>query len=205
MVAMMVVATALIVQMVFWMRAHGRRLQQHLEQGLGVAVEQKRWWGIFLLAMIAVSREGSETVVFVYGLLSSATARTAPAVAGAIALGFVFALATYGLLQLGGRYLSWRLFFKFTEAMLLLLGSALAVSAADKLIGLGILPFTSTLWDTSWLLDDGSRIGGVVAALTGYRARPDEVVLAVWLLYWGGMRALSWGQNRRFAAFSGAA
>lgn len=202
MVAMMAVAAALIVQMVFWMRAHGRALQQHLEQGLGAAVEQKRWWGIFLLAMIAVAREGSETVVFVYGLLSSATAQTAPGVAGAILLGIAGAVATYGLLQLGGRYLSWRMFFKFTEAMLLLLGAALAVSVADKLIGLGILPFTNTLWDTRWLLDDGSRLGGVVAALTGYRARPDDVILAVWVLYWGGIRALFWGQSRRFAALS---
>ncbi len=202
MVVMMLTATALIVQMVFWMRAHGWRLKQHLEQGLGMAVERKSWWGIFVLAMIAVAREGSETVVFVYGLLSSATVGTAPALTGAIALGIVGALATYGALQLGGRYLSWRLFFKFTEIMLLLLGSALAVSAADKLIGLGILPFTGVVWDTGWLLDDGSRFGGVVAALTGYRTRPDEVIVVVWLLYWGAMRALFWGQARRLAASS---
>ncbi len=187
MVAMMLIATILIMQMVFWMRTHGCQLKQHLEQGLGAAVAHKRWWGIFMLAMIAVAREGSETVVFVYGLLSSARNDGMLQITAAIALGFAIAVATYGLLQLGGRYLSWRLFFKFTEIMLLLLGCALAVSAAGKLILLGILPFTSVIWNTGWLLDDGSRLGGVISALTGYRSAPDLVVLAVWVIYWGAI------------------
>jgi len=197
MVAMMLIATLLIVQMVFWMRAHGRQLKRNLEQGLGVAVEHKRWWGIFMLAMIAVAREGSETVVFVYGLLSSAQAHSVLQISGAIATGFAIAIATYGLLQLGGRYLSWRLFFKFTEVMLLLLGCALAVTAAGKLILLGVLPFSSVVWNTSWLLDDGSRLGGVVSALTGYRSSPDQVVLGVWAIYWGAVFILAKLQHLR--------
>ena len=194
---MMLIAMVLIVQMVFWMRAHGRRLKGELEQGLSSAASQRRWWGVFTLAMIAVAREGSETVVFIYGLLSSGPAVGKLAVLGAIALGFGVALATYGLLQLGGRLLSWRVFFKVTEIMLLLLGCALAVSAADKLIGLGILPYSATVWDSRWLLDDGTRVGGVISALTGYRARPDWVIFSVWIAYWGVVAALMGWQTRR--------
>lgn len=201
-VAMMLVAALLIVQMVFWMRAHGARLARNLHQGLSQAAGDRHWWGVFVLAMLAVAREGSETVIFLYGMLS---AGTAGGLVGAMALGFGLALATYGLLQLGGRLLSWRLFFRFTEVTLLLLGSALAVSVADKLISLGVLPYTQTLWNMSGILDDSGRLGGVISALTGYRAAPDRVVVAVWLLYWGAIALLFWGQNRRLSHAAAAA
>ena len=197
MIAMMLIAAGLITQMVFWMRTHGRKLKHNLEQGLEAAVSHKHWWGIFVLALIAVAREGSETVVFVYGLLSSAKTVSMFQTSGAIALGFAIAIATYGLLQLGGRYLSWRLFFKITEFMLLFLGCALMVTAADKLISLGILPFSTIVWNTGWLLDDGSRFGGVVSALTGYRSSPDQVILAVWALYWSMIFILGRVQHKR--------
>jgi len=199
MVAMMFAAMVLIVQMVLWMRSNGRQMKHHLEQGLDLAVGQKRWWGVFVLALIAVAREGSETVVFVYGLLSSSRVGNMFELTGAIAVGIMIAVATYGALQLGGRYLSWRLFFKVTEIMLLSLGCALAVTAADKLISLGILPYTQTIWDLRWLLDDATRIGGVVSAMTGYRSAPDKIILAVWLTYWGVIFVLSKLQSHGWA------
>ena len=106
-------------------------------------------------------------------------------VLGTILLGVGLALATYGLLQLGRRWLSWRLFFSITRALLLLLTCQMFTSAADKLIGLGVLPFTDPLWDTSWLLNDMGRLGGLVAGLTGYRAKHGLVTVAVWMLYCG--------------------
>ncbi len=196
MVAMMLLAAALIVQMVLWMRAHGRRLKAELEGGLQASAERGHWWGIFLLAMIAVAREGSETVIFVYGMVSAAPSAS---LLGAVAAGIALALASYGVLQLGGRILSWRLFFRVTEVMLLALGAALLVAATDKLASLGVLPYTPAVWDSSWLLDDSGRLGGIIAALTGYRATPDRVTLAVWAIYWGAMGLALHLQNRRHA------
>jgi len=49
------------------------------------------------------------------------------------------------------------------------------------------LPFGAPLWDTSRILDDGGAIGGLVAALTGYRSAPDLVTLAGWAVYWGAV------------------
>lgn len=71
---MVFVASALIVQMVLWMRAHGRTLKRELESGLAARAEQANWWGVTALAAIAIAREGSETVVFLYGSLSNAGA-----------------------------------------------------------------------------------------------------------------------------------
>ncbi len=184
MAGMMILAAGLIVQMVFWMRTHGRTLKRRIDEGLAEAHRREHWWIVFLLAMVAVAREGSETVVFLFGLISSGGAQGPIMLYGAIALGFGAAIATYLALQVGGRHVPWRIFFRVTEVILLLLGAALAVSAADKLIALGVLPYASIAWNTSWLLDDSSRLGGLVSALTGYRARPDWVILSVWVLYW---------------------
>lgn len=182
--AMVLIAAALIVQMVVWMRRHGRTLKRELEEGAARSMAEARWWGLFVLALLAVAREGSETVVFLYGILAGGHIDTGSSV-GAAALGGVLAIVTYWLLQLGGRYLSWRLFFRVTEIMLLLLAAALVMSGIDHLISLGVMPVLSRpLWDTSGLLEDGGAFGGFVSGLTGYRARPDLTSLITYAVYW---------------------
>ena len=185
---LVLLAAGLIVQMVFWMRRQGRTLKRDLEGALQGAADRNNWWGVFALAAIAVAREGSETVVFLAGTISAARNGALGMTIGAAALGLATAVATYGVLQLGGRYLSWRTFFRITETMLLLLAGALLVTATDKLMGLDILPTLSgRLWDSSFLMPDSGPLGGLIAALTGYRARPDLVQVLVLALYWAAM------------------
>ncbi len=185
---LILLAAVLIVQMVFWMRKHGRTLKRDLEGSLQGAADQNNWWGVFALAAIAVAREGSETVVFLAGTIAAARDGALGASIGAAALGLAIAVGTYALLQLGGRFLSWRTFFRITETMLLLLAGALLVTAADKLMGLDLLPALSgRLWDTSHILPDTGPVGGLIAGLSGYRARPDLAQVLVLALYWAAM------------------
>lgn len=190
--ALMLVAAALIVQMVFWMRRHGRTLRRDMEGALSQHVEQQHWWGVFALAAIAVAREGSETVLFLGSLASSGPGLHGGSFWLALVLGVVLAALTFQLLQLGGRVFSWRVFFRLTEALLLLLGGALLVSGVEKLIDVQLLPaLVWQLWDSSLLLDDGSVVGSVVAAFTGYRARPSLLVCLVLVVYWLAMWRLA--------------
>lgn len=182
---MVLVAAGLIVHMVRWMRAHGRTLKQELESGLSRNAAQENWWGVLVLSAIAVAREGSETVVFLYGMLGAAEPGALWQVVLAGLAGFLLALLTFWGLQLGGRIFSWRLFFRVTEVMLLLLGGALFVSGVEKLISLGLLPAGhQQWWDSSWLLDDASPFGGVIASLTGYRAQPAQTAVFAYVLFW---------------------
>ena len=179
------VAAALILQMVFWMRKHGRSMKRDLEAQLSIAVVRRSWWGVFVLALVAVAREGSETVIFLYGILSSGAAGDLFSGIGAGLFGFVLALLSYGLLQAGSRVLSWRLFFRITEVMLLFLACALLMTGIDGLIDLEVLPRLSRrLWDSGWLLSDGNATGGFISALTGYRATPNLMELLVFVGYW---------------------
>jgi high-affinity iron transporter len=123
-------------------------------------------------------------VVFLYGILAAGASSLGPTLGG-LAIGLAAALFTYWLLQYGSKHLSWRLFFRVTEVMLLLLACSLVMNGADHLYGLGLLPFLGgTVWDSSFLLDDGNTFGGLVSALTGYRARPDVLSLVVFAVYW---------------------
>lgn len=179
------VAAALILQMVFWMRRHGRSMKRDLEAQLSIAVIRRSWWSVFVLALVAVAREGSETVIFLYGILSSGAAGDLFSGIGAGLFGFVLALLSYGLLQAGSRMLSWQIFFRITEIMLLFLACALLMTGVDGLIDLEILPRLSRrLWDSGWLLSDGDATGGFISALTGYRATPNLMELLVFVGYW---------------------
>lgn len=192
-------AGGLILHMVLWMRRHGGRMKRDLHEGLDEAAQDGHFWAVFLLAAIAVAREGSETVVFLSGVLTGASSANALPLSGAALLGFALAVLTYGALQFGGRLLSWRLFFRVSTALLLLLACAIFVNAVGILVSLGILPYMDPLWDTSWLLDDMGSVGGLVASLTGYRSQPDIVILATWVVYWAAVYGLLRWQGHQTA------
>jgi high-affinity iron transporter len=189
---MVLLAAVLIVKMVFWMRRHGRHLKQHLETGMQRASDKRSYIAMAVLAAIAVGREGAETVIFLYGTgLSFAHNQTANSGDGFIAFiggasaGFILAYISFLALSKGTRYFSWQLFFKVSEALLLLLAAALIVDSVDKMIALDWLPaLIDPVWDTRNILDDSSRFGGVIAAFTGYRAQPALMIVLVYIGYW---------------------
>lgn len=199
--ALLLLAAALIVQMVFWMRRHGRSLKGEMEDALQHSAQRQHWWGVFSLAAIAVAREGSETVVFLSGLAAGSQGLASGSFWLALGLGLGLAAATFYLLQLGGKLFSWRAFFQVTEVMLLLLGCSLLIGGVEKLIDLQALPALVTqLWDSSAVLDDGSIFGGIVSAFTGYRARPSLMVAVVFAGYWLLMRRMTRAASRNLGA-----
>jgi len=102
-----------------------------------------------------------------------------------LALGLAAAFATFWVLQRGGRALSWRAFFRISEVLLLLLAGGLLVTGLEKLIALGALPpVADQLWNSTALLDDSTRFGGFVAAMTGYRAQPALLPMLALVVFW---------------------
>jgi high-affinity iron transporter len=186
---MMLVAGGLIVQMVFWMRRHGRTFKRDLEANMQRSAGSANWWGLLVVVALAVGRESAETVVFLYGL--GVQYASIWSFLGILALGVGAAWLTFWALQQGGRILSWRVFFRISEIVLLLLAGALFVSAIEKLIALDVLPpLIDRLWDTSAVVDDSGRVGGLLASLTGYRARPALLPLLLLASYWAVLGVL---------------
>lgn len=184
--AMMLIAATLITQMVFWMRKHGRTLKRDLEADMARNAERANWWGLLTVVALAVGRESSETVVFLYGLGLESQSGSQWLLTVVLGLGLAF--FTFWVLQRGSQALSWRSFFTISEILLLLLASAMVIAAVEKMIMLGWLPTgIDEVWDSSRLLDDGTPFGNFVASFTGYRAHPALTPLAIYLTYWAAV------------------
>ena len=172
-------------QMVLWMKRHGRTLKRDMERSLQERTRDGNGWGVAVLVALAIAREGSETVIFLYGLGFGQSGHVSRSDVLGIVLGLGLAFLTFYVLQLGGRLFSWRRFFRVTEVMLLLLGAGLMQTGVDKLIDKEILPLgISQVWNSAALLDDSSTFGSLVATLTGYRAHPALTNLIAYALYW---------------------
>ena len=191
--AMLLAAALLILQMVGWMHHHGRDLKRNLVDRAASHLSQGSGVGLLVLAMLAVAREGSETVVFLYGIGHQQDGADLTSFVIGGVLGFALALLSYAALQAGSRLFSWKHFFKVSEALLLLLGAALLMGGLDRfsgqLMGMEVpemlyTVFGDPLWDTSALLDDGGTLGSTIAGLTGYRAMPSLAAVILLGLYW---------------------
>jgi high-affinity iron transporter len=180
--AMLFVAAGLIVQMVLWMQRHGRQMKQSLEHELAHAERRAGALGIATVAALAIAREGAETVIFLYGMGMESDGASMAAGAG---LGLVLAVLTAFAISRGLRVLDYRRFFRASGLLLLLFAVALLASGVERVIGMGWLPpLIDPLWDSSAYLDDNSGPGALLAAFTGYRARPSLTLLAIYIGYW---------------------
>ena len=178
-------AAVLMAQMVLWMARHAAKLTSELHADMDKAMGSGSLLGVGLIAMVAVMREGSETVLYLYGLGLENTAGALP-LFGSAALGFVLALVTAWAVSKGVRYLNYRLFFRVTGVLLLFSAAGLLVSGVSNLIAMGTLPaLMEPVWNTSAILDSGSHFGGVVASFTGYRSQPSLMLVLSYALFWG--------------------
>lgn len=182
---------------VVWMSKHGRELTQHVRTVGGAAKAGTSSLTLLLVVVaLAVLREGSEIVLFLYGMAVGGT--DTAGLAGGIALGVgggsLLGFALYfGLLRIPVRH-----FFTVTNGMLLLLTSGLAATAAGFLVQGNLLPSWGTqIWDTSWLLSNGSVAGRTLGTLVGYNASPAGIQIVFYagtlLLLLAGMH---WQRRR---------
>jgi high-affinity iron transporter len=170
--SVLLVAVAMIGWHVVWMSSHGRELVQQM-QSVGGAVKAGSSSLTLLLVVVglAVLREGSEVVLFLYGMAAGGTG-TAGMVIGCslgVAAGVAMGFALYfGLLRIPLRH-----FFTATNWMLVLLAAGLASTAARFLVQANWLPaWGNQLWDSSAILDNGTLVGQALHVLVGYDAHP---------------------------------
>jgi high-affinity iron transporter len=181
--AVIFVAVVLLTWHGWWMRQHARAIKGDVQRRIDEARATRRLWVIGVIAFTGVFREGAETVLFLWGLLSQATSMSgAGAIAGGV-LGVATAAALGWMIFHGGTRLSLPRFFAVTSVLLLLISAGLASSGVGKLQGLGFLPSGTPVWDTSGVLADDSVVGTFMAGLIGYRARPTAFEVGAYLVY----------------------
>ncbi|HET7588167.1 MAG TPA: FTR1 family protein [Gammaproteobacteria bacterium] len=160
-----------------WMSRHGKELAMRINQvGQDVAAGRKSLSVLFVVTALAVLREGSEVVLFLYGIAASG-ATPAPMLAGGgigVLLGAALGVVMYlGLLRIPTRHL-----FRVTGWLILLLAAGMASRGAAYLAQAGFLPaIENSIWDTSGILPGHSIVGSMLHVLIGYDPRPSVMQL----------------------------
>jgi len=180
-VVVMLAAVALLTWHAWWMQQHARLIKSNMQHRIDEARAGNRLWVVGLIAFTAVFREGAETVLFLWGIVAQSGGGWGSAIGGVA--GVACAAAIGWAIFRGGQRLSLTRFFSVTTIFIMLLAAGLSSSAVARLQGMDLLPFSEPLWNTSWLLSDGSLAGGFLSGLIGYRAQPTLLEVCVYVTY----------------------
>jgi len=181
--AVIFVAVAVLTWHGWWMRQHAREIKGDVQRQIDAARASRRLWIVGVIAFIAVFREGAETVLFLWGLFTQATSAAGwTNVVGGLA-GVATAAALGWVVFRGSRRVALRKFFAVTSVLILFLAAGLFSAGIGKLQGLGVLPPTAVVWDTSAWLGDQGLVGTFLNGLIGYRSRPSALEVAGYATY----------------------
>jgi len=180
--SVLAVAVAMLAWHTGWMASHGRDMARSVRAtGAEVAEGKRPLTALAVVVGIAVLREGSEVVLFLYGIAAgggvSAAGLVTGGLLGVLAGGLVSALMYFGLLTIPARHL-----FSATSGLITLLAAGLASQAAAFLQQGGVVGVLATpLWSTAAVLPDGSILGRLLKTLVGYSDSPDGLQLIAYL------------------------
>jgi high-affinity iron transporter len=180
--AILLLAVAMLTWHNVWMASHGREMARELKAaGHQVVTGERTLTALAIVVGIAVLREGSEVVLFLYGIAAQGgTTATAMVVGGGLGLiagALVSGLMYFGLLTIPAGKL-----FQVTSGLITLLAAGMAAQAVIFLQNGGwLLYFTGTLWDTGWLLKEDSITGRLMHTLVGYSQAPNGAQLIAYL------------------------
>lgn len=178
-------ATIVLTHMVVWMHHNAREIKGALQQQVELAIAKRRLFALAALVFLGVFREGVETVLFLWGLFlqSGGVQSVMPAVTGGV-LGIALGVLMTWLFFKGFGHLDLRAFFRVSGFILIFMAAGMFATGFGRLVASGLVPgIVEPVWDTSWLLNDHSIVGSVVAGLFGYRSHPSLVEVVVYALY----------------------
>lgn len=191
----MLLAAAILTWMIFWMSRQARTLRQSLEGDVQRAAMQNGQRGIFVLAFIAIFREGIELALF---LTASIFASDALQVSVGTLLGLGTAILLGWSIFASTIRLDLRRFFQVTSVLLLLFAAGLIAYGVHEFNEIGwIPPIIEHAWDINPWLDENSVLGSLLKALFGYNGNPSLSEVLAYLAYVIGILAWMHRENKR--------
>jgi high-affinity iron transporter len=165
-----------------WMASHGRQMAAEMRQiGEQVKSGSRSLIALTIVVGVAVMREGSEIVLFLYGL-AAAGGSTAIDLAIGSFLGLIAGCAVSTLTFLGLVTIPPRYLFRVTTVLITFLAAGLAAQSVLFFEQAGLITVLSqTAWDTSAILSDTSLFGRVLHTLVGYADEPSILQVLVYL------------------------
>ena len=180
--SILILAVAMLTWHNVWMARHGRDMADELKTvGREVTEGRRSLTALAIVVAVAVLREGSEVVLFLYGMVLADKSAPGGVLLGGLiglALGVGLSLLTaFGLLAIHVRHL-----FRVTTLLIAFMAAGMAAQSIAFLEQGDIVTAGSkTVWNTSAILSDNSVVGRMLHALFGYTAAPSQMQLAIYL------------------------
>ncbi len=179
----MLFAAALLTTMILWMMGQ-RKIAQEIHNKVAKHIAKAQFsqtysYGLFALIVVAVLREGVETVIFFSALNYASGISFIGATLGiitAIAIGYLFFAST--------RKINLKKFFNISSILLILIAAGLVANGIHEFEEAGVLNgIISPLFNINPILDEGSVAGSFLKGLFGYNGNPSLLEVLFYALY----------------------
>jgi high-affinity iron transporter len=149
--------------------------------GKAVAAGSTPLTGLAIVVGVAVLREGSEAVLFLYGIAAGEPGQTSQMIVGGL-LGIIGGVGLGAAMYAGLLQIPLKRLFGVTNGLIVLLAAGMASQGVGFLLAAGLVPsWGDTVWDTSWLLRETSIVGKMLHTLIGYTARPAGIQVVAYV------------------------
>jgi high-affinity iron transporter len=176
-------AVAMLTWHNIWMASQGQSMAQEARvRALGgaVAAGYRPITALAFVVGVAVLREGTEVVLFLYGIVTAGNSALAMIAGGA--LGVLGGAALSGLMYLGLTAIPVGPLVAVTTGLITLLAAGMASQAIAFLQQAGyFLGMADALWDSSAFLPEKSILGQLLYSLIGYSESPTGAQLIAYL------------------------
>lgn len=177
-----IVAVAFVTWMIFWMRSTARSIASELRGKLSHAVELGAV-AVVVMALLAVGREGLETMAFFYANVRTAESGVTEPLIGFI-VGIVTAIVLGWLIYRGALRFNLGRFFQVTGVLLVFVAAGILSYGLHDLQEARVLPGLNTLaFDLSGPMPEDSWYGALAKGLFNYSAQTTVLQAVVWVAY----------------------
>jgi high-affinity iron transporter len=177
----MLLAAGVLTWMIFWMRAQASTMQVGLQANVKQATQSGGGRALFMIAFLAVMREGIELALFLTAAAAASTQQQTLmgallGLAGAVVLGWMLFATTVRL--------NLQRFFQVTSVLLILFAAGLVAHGVHEFNEVGWIPaVVEHLWDVNPILNETSTLGLMLKALFGYNGNPSLTEVLAYFLY----------------------
>lgn len=177
-----IVAVAFVTWMIFWMRATAATISTELRGRLSAALELGPA-AVVVMTLLAVGREGLETMAFFYANVRTAETGPVEPLIGFI-VGITAAIVLGWLIYRGALRFNLGKFFNVTGVLLVFVAAGILAYGLHDLQEAGVLPGLNSLaFDLSGPMPEDSWYGALLKGLLNYSAQTTIVQAIVWVAY----------------------
>nr|WP_221935692.1 iron uptake transporter permease EfeU [Janibacter cremeus] len=181
-----IIAVGFVTWMIFWMARTARGLAGELRGRIDEAAGGQHAWGLVVVAVLAVGREGLETALFLWATsraVSSDGGSTWTPLVGA-ALGIATAVLLGWLIYRGAISINLSTFFTWTGAFLIFVAAGVLAYGIHDLQEAHFLPGLNTLaFDVSHIIDPNTWYATLLKGIFNFTPRTTVLQAIGWVAY----------------------